>query len=164
MTGAEGLGSAVSSCFLQPTTSVRSSNPLTGIAGGSGGEGGGSSATISPVGQLLSDLQQLQTQNPTQFQQVVGQIASQLQSAAQQQGQGGNGILSQLADQFRNIANGGSLSQLQPHRHHGHHGGYNRVGQGVSPSSPVSGSTSVGTELAQLFSTIASEVTSALGS
>jgi hypothetical protein len=52
-------------------------------------------------------LQQLQTHNPAEFQQVVSQIASQLQSAAKPtQGQQSN-FLSNLATKFQNVANGG---------------------------------------------------------
>ena len=50
-------------------------------------QGSHSTASISPLAQLLDNLQQLQTQNPAQFQQVVTQIASQLQSAASSKAQ-----------------------------------------------------------------------------
>jgi hypothetical protein len=115
MTGAEGLGASASTYFVQQSSSI---TPLQVSGGYSGGEGAGgtgaSSATISPAGQLLSQLQQLQSANPTQFQQVTSQIANGLQDAAQQQGGNSAGqFLSNLANVFQNLANGGDLSQLQ---------------------------------------------------
>ena len=84
-------------------------------------EGSGVDAVRSWLWQLLSNLQQLQTQSPVQFQQVVGQIASRLQSAAQQQGHASAGaLLLDLAAKFQNIAGGGPLSQLQPQVYPGH--------------------------------------------
>lgn len=115
MTGAEGLGSGASTYFVQQSRSI---TPLQVSGSLSGGEGAGatgtSSATISPVGQLLSQLQQLQSLNPTQFQLATSQIADGLQNAAQQQGGSSAGqFLSNLANQFQNLANGGDLSQSQ---------------------------------------------------
>ena len=120
----------------------------------------------------------MQTQNPAQFQQVVTQIASQLQTAAQQAGsdQTPQGqFLSALAQKFQNVANGGSLSQLQPsqsHHHHHHKGqqAYAQNGQnadqglsGLTQQSSSSSSSS-SPNLQQLFATISNEVSQALTS
>jgi hypothetical protein len=95
LSGGDGLGGVNGPYFqqLQGVNGLTSSNSSAG-----GGGAGQSSVTISGPGQLLSDLQQLQTQNPAEFQQVVSQIASQLQSAAQQtQGQQRNQVDSPTA-------------------------------------------------------------------
>lgn len=182
MTGAEGIGSAASSYFLQSLQSPANvSGSLSGGEGAgsmSGGEGAGAvSASISPIGQLLSNLQQLQAQDPTKFQQVVGQIATELQTAAQQQTGNNNSIqqpgqtgtsnfLTQLAASFQSIANGGSLSQLQAqhHGHHGHHHTYDGTGQSVpsTGSTTSSSNPTSGTSIQQWFANIASQVAQAL--
>lgn len=125
----------------------------------------GSSASISGFAQLLGNLQQLQTQNPAAFQRTVTQIASQLQTAAKQQQGPESQYLSNLAAKFENIANGGNLSQLQPH-HHGHHQHsaqtYNSAGQataqGISDGIPSSSSS----QLQSLFASLNTQVTQAL--
>ena len=72
-------------------------------------------SAISSPGQLYSNLQKLQAQDPTTFKTVVAQIASQLQTAAREQGDTAQGLfLSNLAQKFQNVANGGDLSQLTP--------------------------------------------------
>ena len=170
MSGGEGLGSAASAYFAQQLSGVNgAASSLTG------GEGGGgvapTSASISGPGQLLSNLQQLQAQDPTKFQQVVSQIATQLQSAAQQAQGPQSTFLSNLASQFQNVANGGSLSQLQPQQHHHHHHpaqqAYSQNSQsqpqGIAGLAQPSGSQSSGTStIQQLFANISTEVTQAL--
>jgi hypothetical protein len=153
---------AGSAYFTQPT---QNSSGISGAANASSnsGAGGQVSANISGPGQLFSELQQLQAQDPTKFQQVVSQIANQLQSAAQQQGSSSQGsFLTNLANTFKNIANGGDLSQLKPH-HHGHHGQgtYNSNGQAVPSSSGATATSDAGIQ--SLFQTISSEVAQALG-
>ena len=175
LSSGDSLTSASSALFAQQTQSI---NALTDLSNTTGGQGSGgttqSSATISGPGQLLSDLQQLQTQDPTQFTQLVSQIASQLQTAAQQtQGQQSD-FLSNLASKFQSVANGGSLSQLQPQQSGGHHHHHVQQAysqnsqdqsQGVSglaqPSDSQSSSNSV---LQQLFTSISNEVSQALAS
>jgi hypothetical protein len=167
MTGAEGIGGGAAAYFASRAQSVASTSAARSLSGGegasglSGGEGGGGdSASISGVGQLLSALQQLQTQDPNQFTQVVSQISSQLQSTAQQQGQSSQGnALSNLATQFQNVASTGDLSQLHLHGH-ASTGGGSTYGSNGQPSGPSSGSNS---DLQQLFAELASEVNSSLG-
>ena len=161
--------------ILDPTQAAKQNqapSAAIGSAGGRDGDGDGGrvgGARISPAGQLLSQLQQLQAQDPVKFKQVVTDIANQFQAAATQQGQTPQGqFLAQLASQFQNVANGGSLSQLQL-GHHGHHAHqtYDARGQ-VAPQialAPAQGTSQgpTGTDLRQLFQNIASEVSQALG-
>jgi hypothetical protein len=171
LSGGEGLGSASSAYFAQPTQNV---NGLTAASSLTGGEGGGgvakSSATISGPGQLLSNLQQLQAQNPTNFQQVVSQIASQLQAAAQQAQGPQSDFLSNLAAKFQSVAGGGSLSQLQPQQHpHPNHQAFSQgtpnQAQGVAGlAQPSASQSSNSSTLQQLFTTISTEVSQALTS
>jgi hypothetical protein len=72
------------------------------------------SALISSPGQLYSQLQQLQSQNPDQFQQVTSTIAGQLASAAAQAPGGAGSFLETLASQFQSAAQTGDASVLQP--------------------------------------------------
>jgi hypothetical protein len=128
---------------------------------------GGVTASLSGPGQLLSALQQLQTQDPSQFSQVVGQIATQVQAAAQQQGQSGAGqFLTSLAGKLQNVATTGDLSQLESHHgHHGHHaqGTYNSQGQAVAPTATSGSQTDSSNNIQQLFANIVQEVQQAAG-
>ena len=94
----------------------------------------GGSSQLSPLAKVLSELQQLQQQNPTEYAQVTGQIATKLQSAAQTAQTDGNssaaGQLNQLATDFTNASQSGQLPDIQDlaqavggghHHHHGHH-------------------------------------------
>ncbi len=129
-----------------------------------------SAASISGPGQLLSDLQQLQTQNPNAFQQVVSQIAGKLQTAAQQASGPSRTFLSNLAAQFQSVADGGSLSLLQPQNdqqgrmQQAYSRGTQSLSQGVAGLAQQSGSqSSDNSTLQQLFSTISGDVSQALG-
>jgi hypothetical protein len=169
MSGGEGLSSAASAYFAQQLSGVNgAASTLTG------GEGGGgvapTSTSISGPGQLLSNLQQLQAQDPTKFQQVVSQIATQLQSAAQQTQGPQSNSLSNLATKFQNIASGGSLSQLQPQQHHHQHHAQQAYSQnsqsqpqGIAALAQPSGSqSSSSSTIQQLFANISTEVSQAL--
>jgi hypothetical protein len=171
MSGGDGLSSAASAYFAQQLPAVNGST-----SGLTGAEGGGGiapiSTTISGPGQLLGNLQQLQAQDPTKFQQVVSQIATQLQSAAQQAQGPQSNLLSNLATKFQNVASGGSLSQLQPQQHHHHHHAQQAYSQNsqnqpqgvaalVQPSGSQSSSSST---LQQLFTNISTKVRQALAS
>lgn len=167
MIGAGGLGSVTALQAALQTTPSAPVAALGGLAGGegagglSGGEGGQSSASISPVGQLFSSLQQLQTQNPTQFQQVASTIAGQLESAAQQQGSTPAGqFLTNLANDLTNAANGGNLAQIQPYPQGGQDQIYNSAGQATPATDPTAATS--GPDLQQLFANLNSEVGQAL--
>jgi hypothetical protein len=90
-----------------------------------------SSPAISPAAQMLTKLQQLQQQNPAQFQQLTAKIAANLQTAAASAQSNGNAAeatqLTQLATQFQNASQTGQLPSAQSLQqagvggHHGHH-------------------------------------------
>lgn len=132
----------------------------TTAASGSGSD----SNQLSPFGQLLSTLQQLQENNPTQYKQVTQQIATNLQSAAQTAQQQGNtplaNQLNQLATDFTNASQSGQLPSISDlaqaigggHHHHHHH---------AAASSSDSNSSTNTQSLSQLF-TAANPQTSAL--
>jgi|SRR5579883_375422 len=134
----------------------------------------GDSAQISGPGQLFSQLQQLQTQDPTKLTQLLTTIASQIQDAANQSTGNLATFLTNLANNFQTAATTGNLSSLLPH--HAHHasqptGTYNQQGQLATPAVATSNTTSAtsdttstgGTSLGQLFANIAHEVAQAVG-
>jgi hypothetical protein len=72
---------------------------------------------LSPAAGFLSQLQQLQTQSPQQFQALISQLTGQLQKAATTANNSGNTAqasqLTQLAKSFQNAATGGALPTAQ---------------------------------------------------
>lgn len=171
MSAASSLNSSASSYYLQSLLALSGAavSPSAG-AGGTNSTAGasGSTATISGPGQLLSALQQLQTQDPSSFSQIVSQIAGQVQTAAQQQGQTGVGqFLTNLASTLQNVANTGDLSELESHKgHHGHHahGTYNSQGQAATTTSSTGSQSSSSNGIQQLFSSIVQQINQAIGS
>jgi hypothetical protein len=108
---------------------------------------------VSPLANLLGELQQLQQTNPAEYQQVTQQISTNLQTAAQTAQTDGNTTaanqLSQLSTDFANASTSGQLPNLQDlaqaaggggHHHH-HYGGGNEGGTagaaGVSNTAPL---------------------------
>ena len=97
--------------------------------------------TLSPAAQFLSQLQQLQTQNPQQFQSIVTQISGRLQQAATAASNQGNTAqasqLNALAQSFQNAGSGGALPTAQQLQQAGlgghHHGGghHHHAGSGI---------------------------------
>jgi hypothetical protein len=94
-------------------------------------------ASISPLARFLSLLQQLQQQDPDQFQQVVSGIADRLRQLAKTAETNGNTTqadqINKLADQFQNAAKDGQLPSVDdlqqagltiPHHHGRHHHGH----------------------------------------
>lgn len=97
---------------------------------------------LSPLGAILSSLQQLQQTNPTKYQQVTQQIATNLQAAAGTAAKVGNTAqanqLNQLASDFADASKTGQLPNIQDlakavggHHHHGHHSQASQA-QGIS--------------------------------
>jgi hypothetical protein len=174
LSGGEGLGSSSSIYLAQQLQGVNGSTVLSSLTGSQQGAGvRQSSATISGPGQLLSDLQQLQAQDPTKFTQVVSDITSQLQAASQQAQGPQSNFLSNLSARFQSVASGGSLAQLQPHQHSHHHShaqaAYSQVAQsqpeGIAGLAQPSSSQSSGSAtMQQLFTSISTEVSQALQS
>jgi hypothetical protein len=74
-------------------------------------------ASISPLAQFLSKLQQIQQQSPSQYKSVASNIASRLQKAAQKVQSSGDtaqaGQLGQLATLFQNSAQSGQVPTAQ---------------------------------------------------
>jgi hypothetical protein len=125
------------------------------------------SASISSIGQLFSQLQSLQTSNPTQFKQLMTNAANQLQAAATQAGASTpeGQALTSMSQKFQDVANGGSLSELQQ-GHHGHHHHHGSVGtQGTyDQSGQVSGSQSTSASTGSTSSTVAQVMQSVFSS
>ena len=66
--------------LLQPASN--NNNTTANLNPASVSQPQGDSPDISPAAQFLSMLQQIQQQDPTQFQQIISQITTQLQTAA----------------------------------------------------------------------------------
>ncbi len=135
-----------------------------GVAPGlsSGSSSSGDSADISGPGQLLSELQQLASQNPTEFKQITAQIATQLQTAASGDS---SSPLANLASLFQTASQTGEASGLLPTL--GGSPGNSGVGtydvQGhLSPSTTSSADSPLNNSLQSLFQTISQEVSAAL--
>ena len=103
---------------------------------------------MSPFATILSELQQLQQSNPTQYQQVTQQISTNLQTAAQQATSEGNtsaaNQLSQLSTDFSNASTSGQIPNVQDlaqamsgHHHHGGHHHHSSVNLGSGTSSSL---------------------------
>jgi len=69
---------------------------------------------MSKPGEMFSQLQKLQTSDPAKFKQTVSDIADTLEKASKDQTGFGGGMLSDMASKFRDVANGGDLSQVKP--------------------------------------------------
>jgi biopolymer transport protein ExbB/TolQ len=90
-----------------------------------------SSSNISPTANFLSQLEQLQQQNPAQFSKVASSIATQLQADAKTALSNGNttqaNSLNQLAALFQNSAKSGQVPTVEAFEqagrsgHHHHH-------------------------------------------
>jgi hypothetical protein len=110
--------------------------------------GNKSTASISGLGLLLSNLEQLQTRNPDQFKQALSQVITQLQQAAQAHGQTADGqFLTSLANKLQNVANGGQFATIQPKIRH-HHAG-NLYQGGNAPATATTQSAQVKPSAAQ---------------
>ncbi|HTX36489.1 MAG TPA: hypothetical protein VME43_15780 [Bryobacteraceae bacterium] len=163
-------------------SALNSSQSPTGTSGISGSAAlpQDSSPQLSPFAQLMSTLQQLQQNSPTQYAQVTQQIAANLQSASQTALANGNTVqaqqLSTLSNDFTSastndqLPNISDLAQAMGGGHHHHHGSgahsssssiasgtsTNSTGSGTAAgstgSSSSTGSTSTASEtLSQLF-------------
>ena len=113
---------------------------------------GAGSASISTPGQFFSEMQQLSQSNPTEFKAVAAQVATTFQNAASQASGPQAKALNNLATQFSQAAQTGTLQPPQGaqaaaqsqnagagsgssgggHHHHHHHGG-----GGMGQSGPV---------------------------
>jgi hypothetical protein len=104
-----------SNCNCSQSASTASTNQASNA--------GSDSASVSPFGQLVSNLQKLQKQNPAQLQQILTDTANQLTALAQQQTANSPlaNFLNNLAARFQNAAKTGDLSSLSQGQRSGHH-------------------------------------------
>lgn len=106
--------SSIYSNFIQPILSK-----TLGVTSASAGSAAApqDSNQLSPFAQIATTLQDLQQQNPTQYQNVTKQIASNLQTAAQTAQTGGNSTLAnqltQLSSDFTNASQNNQLPDFQ---------------------------------------------------
>lgn len=135
------------------------------------------SSSISPTASFLSQLQQLQQQNPAEYTQIASSIATQLQADAKTAQTDGNtteaNTLTQLATVFQNSAQTGQPPTAQAlqqaglsgaHRGGHHHGYHPEAASTTTPAtlSTTSASSSGGIE--SLLSTAFSNAMSSFGS
>jgi hypothetical protein len=72
------------------------------------------SVDISKPAEMFAKLQQLAQTDPEKLKKLCADIAEKLKSAAEKQTGRGASMLSDLAEKFQNVADGGDVSQLQP--------------------------------------------------
>jgi len=130
--------------------STQNNSGVSGIAAPSISDNG----QLSPFAQVLSTLQQLQQNDPSQYQQITQQIATNLETAAQTATSQGNtsaaSQLTTLANDFTTASQSGQLPNVQDlakaigggHHHHHHAHGSGDSDGGSSSSSSSSSSTS----------------------
>ncbi|HEX7557000.1 MAG TPA: hypothetical protein VF338_10285 [Leptolinea sp.] len=95
-------------------SSVNGTTPPPPPMGMFGVSGTDSTETSNPA-EFFSKLQELQKSDPEKFQEVVSSIADKLEAAAGDKDlSSASSMLSDLAAKFRDVANGGDISQLQP--------------------------------------------------
>jgi hypothetical protein len=131
--GTSGTTAAIDAASVTPpSTAVGASDSASGAEAGV--------ASISTPGQFFSDMQQLSQTNPSEFKAVAGQVATSFQNAASQASGSQAQFLTNLANQFTQAAQTGSLQTPQgapsvpavqgaqgaashPGGHHHHHHG-----------------------------------------
>jgi hypothetical protein len=134
------INSVYGNIATSPTTGVDAITQPGGVAGASAsGSGPAATASLSTPGQLFGELQQLSQQDPAKFKAVAAQLATNFQNAASQASGPQAQFLTQLANQFTQASQTGTL-QPPPgaqgaqgaqgvggaaggHHHHHHHGG-----------------------------------------
>lgn len=134
------------------------------------------SSTISPLANFLSQLQQLDQQNPTEFKQVAANIGQQLTTeatAAEAQGNTAQANqLNQLASVFNSSAQTGQVpnaQQLQQggfsghHHHHHHGGGFSSQTNPFDPTSAASGSAVNGSSTDASLQTLLANALNSVG-
>jgi hypothetical protein len=118
-----------------------------------------SNPQLSPFASILSQLQQLQQSNPTEYQQVTSQIANNLQSASQTATADGDTSqatqLSQLATDFQNASQNNTLPNIQDLAQaiSGGHGHHHHMASSSSDSTSSSGSSTTGSSTSSSTST-----------
>lgn len=123
---------------------------------------------LSTMGQLMSQLQNLESTDPEKAKTVLAKIGSDLKSKADSTG---DTKLGALADKFTQASQTGSLTPLQQPQggshgggHHHHHHGGGGGGQSPSTTSSQVGAYQQGASGSDPMSEIESAISSALGS
>ncbi|WP_020469834.1 hypothetical protein [Zavarzinella formosa] len=97
----------------------------SGASSAAGASQTGDTQTISPAGQLFSDLQALQQSDPTKFKDILSDIANKIGGLASSSDSSSpeSKILTDISSALQNVADTGDVSQLLPKggKHHGHH-------------------------------------------
>jgi hypothetical protein len=73
-----------------------------------------SQTSISPMGKIMGELQQLAMQNPTEFKSLTSQFSAQLTSLASSSTGGQASFLTKLAAKFQSASQSGTVSGLIP--------------------------------------------------
>ena len=116
---------------------------------------------------FLSNLQQMQQQNPDQFKQITASIAAKLQQAAKNAQSKGNSAradqLNQLASQFQSASTTGQMPPVQALQEagisgHHHHGGHHHSTQpsqtDVSSMFQTQNTNTNGQDLTSIFGSV----------
>jgi hypothetical protein len=94
---------------------VNGTTPPPPPPGGMSGMGGTDSSEMSNPAEFFNNLKELKSSDPEKFEKVVSSIADKLEAASQDEDlSSASSMLSDLAAKFRDVANGGDISQLKP--------------------------------------------------
>ena len=154
------------------STNSANTNSLNAVSGQQPDSSG-----LSPLGQILSTLQQLQQTDPAKYQQVTQQIAANLQTAAQTAQSNGNTTeanqLTQLSTDFTTASQSGQLPNIKDlaqalgagghHHHHAQAAGTDSDGDNDGSSSSSTSSnpaSSSSSSISQLLASLQSSTTS----
>ena len=115
ITGVSGYGSTYSLSKLyatQETDDSDSTSSCTSI--GSSSTRKSDSLDLSKPGEIYSKLQELAKSDPEKLKEVCANIADKLKSASESSNGRDSKMLTDLAQKFQNVADGGDVSQLKP--------------------------------------------------
>jgi hypothetical protein len=115
LVGSTGTSSTSSTSSTSEVSGVNGMTPPPPPPGGMQGMGGPDSSEMSNPAEFFNKLKDLQESDPEKFEEVVSSIADKLEEASQDEDlTSASSMLSDLAAKFRDVANGGDISQLQP--------------------------------------------------
>jgi hypothetical protein len=129
------------------------------------------SANLSSLGQFFSELKQLSAQNPGEFKKITAEIAQKLTTQAQNSSDPTQAAqLKAIASRFNEASKTGDFSSLFPPQSDGttptggkHHGGHHHHVSYDSQAVPDAPTTDTSSVLSSIFSQVASEIQSLLG-
>ena len=117
--------------------SLSASQAISSLSSGSS-----SAAGISGFGQILNQLQNLATSDPTQFKQQTSSIASQLNTMASQSSGFEAQLFQNLSAQFQQASQTGQVPKLAEHHHGRHQNDSNTVTSNAAAKSSAGSLTS----------------------